>query len=144
MRHFLLKSLIILIPLVVGFVLGLIVYRHFVSLSKPTAPTLVTTYAGKLPCADCSGINTTIKLYSDHTYQESDVYIGKSTTFSANGYWMLVKGIPSNPTASTYQLAPYGQSTNVFYEIMSDKKIQQLDNNRNPISSPFSMSLTKQ
>lgn len=143
MHSVLLKISLVVVPLLVGFVLGLIVYHQLINQTTSQAPTLTASYAGKLPCADCSGINTTIKLYSDHTYQESDVYIGKDTTFAANGYWMLVKGIPNNPTVSTYQLAPYGQSTNTFYEINSEKTIKQLDQNRNEISSPFDMTLTK-
>lgn len=143
MHKLLLKSALFCIPLFVGFILGVIIYHQILSQAKPQPATVVATYAGKLPCADCSGITSTIKLMSDHTYQESDVYIGKNTTFNANGYWMVVQGIPGNPTASSYQLAPYGQSTNTFYEIVSENKITQLDQNRNPISSPFNQTLTK-
>lgn len=137
------ETIFVFVFLLVGFLLGLFVYRQVSLHTKPSPPSILATYVGKLPCADCSGIDTTITLLSDHTYQESDVYEGKNTTFSQNGYWMVVKGIPSNQTVSTYQLAPYGQSNNVFYEIISETKIQQLDQNRNVISSPFSLVLTK-
>ena len=32
------------------------------------------TYKGVLPCADCTGINTTLTLNPDHTYQYSEQY----------------------------------------------------------------------
>lgn len=138
------KVAFILVPLVIGFILGLAVFYFFNKQIKPDSASIVAIYKGNLPCADCSGISATIKFLSNHTYQETYVYEGKNTSFTANGYWMIVKGIPSNPTASAYQLSPYGESSNQFYEILSDNKIQQLDSNRNPISSPFDLSLTKQ
>ena len=36
------------------------------------------TYKGILPCADCEGIETTIELKSDETWEMKTVYLGKS------------------------------------------------------------------
>lgn len=35
-------------------------------------------YAGTLPCADCDGIETSIELNNDNTYNIREVYVGKS------------------------------------------------------------------
>lgn len=38
------------------------------------------TYEGILPCADCEGIKTTIRLYADGTFERTQEYLGKSRT----------------------------------------------------------------
>lgn len=38
------------------------------------------TYVGKLPCADCEGIATTLVLNSDNTYTLSQEYLGKENS----------------------------------------------------------------
>jgi len=44
------------------------------------------TYTGVLPCADCEGIETVIKLSKDLTYSMTSKYIGKSSkTFEGKG-----------------------------------------------------------
>jgi len=44
------------------------------------------TYIGTLPCADCEGILTTLKLNADLTYERSSSYSGKTTeTFTDKG-----------------------------------------------------------
>ena len=37
------------------------------------------TYNGTLPCADCEGIVTTLTLNADLTYEQTNLYLGKST-----------------------------------------------------------------
>ena len=36
------------------------------------------SYSGVLPCADCEGIQTTVTLNADGTYERTLLYIGKS------------------------------------------------------------------
>lgn len=36
-------------------------------------------YRGVVPCADCPGIETTLRLAADHTYELSMKYLGRST-----------------------------------------------------------------
>lgn len=42
-----------------------------------TAPAYVGTYSGTLPCADCSGIDTTVELKADGTYVLTEKYTHK-------------------------------------------------------------------
>ncbi len=37
-------------------------------------------YKGTLPCADCSGIKTTLKLKQDKTYEKYESYLGKDNS----------------------------------------------------------------
>ncbi|MCX7551507.1 copper resistance protein NlpE N-terminal domain-containing protein [Xanthomarina sp. F2636L] len=46
------------------------------------------TYTGTLPCADCEGIEKTIKLNNDQTYVARDIYLGKKDgDFDSRGYF---------------------------------------------------------
>ncbi|TYB78544.1 copper resistance protein NlpE N-terminal domain-containing protein [Bizionia myxarmorum] len=46
------------------------------------------TYSGTLPCADCEGIKTTIKLNDDMSYEAIAEYLGKKEgTFQTRGYY---------------------------------------------------------
>jgi len=52
------------------------------------------TYKGKLPCADCEGIETELMLHSDNTYMLSTTYLGKkdATGIKSNGKWKWLDG----------------------------------------------------
>jgi len=41
-------------------------------------PVIVNGYAGVVPCADCDGVETSLTLYADTTYQLRVNYIGKN------------------------------------------------------------------
>jgi copper homeostasis protein (lipoprotein) len=53
------------------------------------AITKVAAYAGTLPCADCSGIETTLALHPDGSYRVREVYLGESApnVFVSVGRW---------------------------------------------------------
>ncbi len=78
------------------------------------AGTLLGTYGGKLPCADCSGIQTTIAFYAAGPQRSTDAYYvrtmkylgapkGDVTSVDA-GSWSLKKGTPADPNAIVYSL----------------------------------------
>ncbi|HSF46449.1 MAG TPA: copper resistance protein NlpE N-terminal domain-containing protein, partial [Chitinophagaceae bacterium] len=66
------------------------------------------TYKGVTPCADCEGIETTLKLNLDKTYALSTKYLGKkeartnmksgSFEWSADGSTVNLKGITNSPS----------------------------------------------
>lgn len=106
------------------------------------------TYSGTFPCADCSGLHTTITLIrtnihaKDGTYVMHELYEGKSTQpYVSEGNWTLTTGIPSNPHASLLTLNP-GQSDVNFYVLNDMKNLQMLDSNKEQIDSPFNQTLT--
>jgi uncharacterized lipoprotein NlpE involved in copper resistance len=59
------------------------------------APASIESYSGILPCADCQGIETSIALNSDGTFNQHMLYKGRkskgagSNEFSTAGKWML-------------------------------------------------------
>lgn len=51
----------------------------FVGDNSATSLDWAGTYTGTLPCADCEGIFTTLILNADLTYEQTNLYLGKST-----------------------------------------------------------------
>ena len=52
------------------------------------SPELTGVYVGMLPCADCSGIKTEIRLNRDSTYETAAMYLGKSAgAFLSHGHY---------------------------------------------------------
>lgn len=48
----------------------------------------VGVYKGIVPCADCEGIETTIELKADETFEVKTVYLGKSDeVFTVSGHY---------------------------------------------------------
>ena len=45
-------------------------------------------YAGELPCADCSGIRTTLYLRANGVYTRISEYVGRDT-FEDGGQWTI-------------------------------------------------------
>jgi copper homeostasis protein (lipoprotein) len=65
----------------------------------PAVPTITVaavapnSFSGTLPCADCSGVQTTVALFTDSTYRLRQQFEGKSTTpVVTMGRWELAGG----------------------------------------------------
>ncbi len=108
---------------------------------KPT-PYLIATYQGTLPCADCSGIDTTINFYSNNSYSETLIYKGGNTTFTEKGMWDVNAFSKAYPNTMVYELTSQNASQKSYF-LIEPNKITQLDAEKNKISSPFPMSLRK-
>ena len=113
---------------------------------------LIGTYSGKLPCADCSGILTTIAFYAAGPNQFLDTYYvttmkyldapkGNVTTVTA-GEWTLNRGSAVDPNATVYCLYSAAGDGRTNYQ-MKDDTLIALDPDLKVIQSPFNMNLTK-
>jgi NlpE N-terminal domain len=118
----------------------------------PTVPQgkLIAAYRGVLPCADCPGIDTTVRLFAAadgaqnhgrflirNTYQE------RKSSYTEAGTWSLEKGTPDDPSASVYVLKPKTGSGVTNYLRVSDNEIKQLDNDRKPFTGTVNFSLKR-
>jgi len=115
------------------------------SLSKVSTPS-VMTYTGKLPCADCSAINSTLQLRSDGKYVQTNVYQGKNVPPQVEtGLWMTSSQNvdAKNPKAMVYQLLAKGAQKVQNYLIESGA-LKPLDTNFRPVAAPVDLSLKKQ
>jgi copper homeostasis protein (lipoprotein) len=84
-------------------------------------------YRGILPCADCEGIETTLKLTTDLEYELSMKYLGKSTVpFSSTGSFQW------RPDGRTIMLKT-SAGTPKFYRV-EENRLRQLDTRGKPIT----------
>lgn len=85
----------------------------------PAVPTITVaavapaSYSGTLPCADCSGIGTTLSILPDTTYRLSEVYEGKSgTPVYSTGRWKHDGGsLELSGLSRTLRFAVAGEDT---------------------------------
>ena len=116
-----------------------------------TAKTMhvLGTWQGTTPCADCSGIITTLTLYqkapndfTDAVYRLHMKYIDRGS-FSSYGSWTVLRGMPGHADATLYQLDPDKPQGTQYYLRVDDDTLQQLDRERKPIDSKLNFTLKR-
>jgi copper homeostasis protein (lipoprotein) len=107
------------------------------------------TWQGTLPCADCSGIITTLTLYetapndtSTAIYKLQRNYIDRGS-FTGYGYWKILHGTGDDPKAVLYQLDPGKQESTQYYLQVDDNTLEQLDREKKPIQAPMNFKLER-
>lgn len=111
---------------------------------------LISKYAGVLPCADCSQINTTLSLYGKSAsepiptrYRLQTVYVGArggDKTMQQTGEWTILRGTHAAPDATVYQLNPEKPAEVSNYLLRGDI-LMPLDRMLRPIEAPMNLSL---
>ncbi|HTF69321.1 MAG TPA: copper resistance protein NlpE N-terminal domain-containing protein [Edaphobacter sp.] len=115
---------------------------------------LVGVYRGTLPCADCSGLDTELRLYAkgkfDTTYAfyvETRTYRGAregDVAYSERGEWTVLKGSASDPNATVYQLNPDNPAeTQSYLRVDNGAALRQLDRELKPIASTMNLTLRR-
>ncbi len=151
--------LILIILLGVGY--------YFILKNKPVVPSIkVTTptsipttvveplilgpFKGKLPCADCTGLETVITFTrsatgsAEGTFEMSEDYLGKSVEpIKTTGNWTTLRGTKKDPNAVVYQLNPDKPEESQYYLKVNENQIKMLDKGQNEISGPFNYTLAK-
>jgi copper homeostasis protein (lipoprotein) len=117
--------------------------------SKPMP--FVGTFSGTFPCADCSGIQTELKLSHDEgTLQKGafilkEQYIDRGRPIITTGLWQLTPGTNVDPQASVYELTSLGKEAETTYYLkVGDNELVLLDNQKAKIDSPFNFTLKKE
>ena len=110
---------------------------------------LLATYHGVLPCADCPGIDTTVKLFGADAHATNGLYFihhayqERKSSYNETGTWTLEKGTPDDASASVYVLKPKtGSGVTNFLQVSNDE-IKQLDNDRKPFGGTTNFSLKR-
>lgn len=115
-----------------------------------TAKTMhvLGTWQGTTPCADCSGIITTLTLYqkapndfTDAVYRLHLKYIDRGS-FTSYGSWTVLRGMPGNADATVYQLDP-DKAGKQYYLRVDDDTLQQLAGDMKPIDSKMNFTLKR-
>ena len=106
------------------------------------------TFQGTTPCADCSGIITTLTLYQkepnnyiDAVYRLQLKYIDRGS-FTKYGEWTILRGRPGDDDATVYQLDPDGPSKQYYVRVDNDT-LQQLNGDMKPIDSELNFTLKR-
>lgn len=90
---------------------------------------VVGKYKGVLPCADCEGIETSIELKADSTYNREMKYLGKKdNAFTASGKWTWVSEF-------VISLGSIKEGPNRYF--VAEGKLLQLDMSGKKISGPL-------
>jgi copper homeostasis protein (lipoprotein) len=130
--------------------------RVHIALGSPRVGTavLLGVYKGTLPCADCEGLETTMRLYTkakfDFTYAfyvRTQTYRGApkgDVTFSDRGDWTLLRGDATDENATVYQLNPENEKGSESYLVQDDAKtLVMLDKEQKPIDTTANLTLTR-
>jgi copper homeostasis protein (lipoprotein) len=115
---------------------------------------LFGVYKGTLPCADCNGLETVLRLYAkgkfDYTYAffvRSQTYVGSphgDVTISDRGEWTLLRGDATDDNASVYQLNPDSQQHSEALLVQDNgATLTQLDKDLKPIDPTSNVSLKR-
>lgn len=108
----------------------------------------VLVFEGLLPCADCSGIETILKIDQiNNKFELSSIYKGKSLekVFKENGNLNTERGLEKDPDGTIYVLnwdKPQSEQTYYGYYSKNPEKIYMLDRNKKIIKSKLDYSLT--
>ncbi|WJS94012.1 copper resistance protein NlpE N-terminal domain-containing protein [Flavobacterium johnsoniae] len=107
----------------------------------------ILVFEGSLPCADCAGIETILRINRlSNKYELSTIYKGKSPerTFKEKGNLNTERGLENDPDGTIYVLnwdKPQNEQTYYGYFSKNPEKIYMLDRNKKVIKSKLDYSL---
>jgi uncharacterized lipoprotein NlpE involved in copper resistance/predicted secreted protein len=121
---------------------------------RPGTAILLGVYKGTLPCADCEGLDTVLRLYTkskfDFTYAyyvRTQTYRGAphgDVTYSDRGEWTLLRGNATDDNATVYQLNPDDEKSSEALLVQDNgNALVQLDRELKPIDSKMNLTLRK-
>ena len=128
--------------------------RVHIASGAPRAGTAILfgVYKGTMPCADCSGLDTVLRLYAkgkfDTTYAfyvRTQTYRGAphgDVTISDRGEWTVLRGDATDPDATVYQLNPDDeQHSEALLVQEKGAALEQLDRDLKPIDTTMNVTL---
>ena len=103
----------------------------------PSADALDTTWQGVLPCADCDGIQTRLRLVADaqgRRYELQETYLADdgSEVFEAQGTWTEETATLDGQPTVVYQLDTGGASR--WFALQPDGALEMLDARESPMA----------
>jgi uncharacterized lipoprotein NlpE involved in copper resistance len=130
--------------------------RVHVALGSPQLGTAVLygVYKGTLPCADCSGLETVLRLYAKGKFDTTYAFYVWTQTYrgaphgdmvlSDRGEWAVLRGDATNPDATVYQLNPDDQQQSTSWLVSGQgSSLVQLDREQKPIDSKMNLTLRR-
>ena len=117
-----------------------------------TGAALLGAFAGVLPCADCSGIRSELRLYTEQPsgrptrYEATETYLGArdgDRTVRRAGRWTILRGSATDPDATVYQLDYDRANGQQNLLRVSDAELRLLDRDQREITSSAPHSLRR-
>jgi hypothetical protein len=115
-----------------------------------TMEPLVLTFEGILPCADCSGIRTTLVLtrrgagWAEGTYRLTETYVGRGGSFVTKGDWTTLRGSAADDDDTVYELNPDDAArARHFLRLGDDKALRTLNKDLKPTVKPDRLARVK-
>jgi len=121
-----------------------------VSLADSLSAPLLGRFIGVLPCADCAGIHTELRLYAEQPsgrptrYEVTETYLATrdgDRTVQRTGRWTIMRGSTSDPDATIYQLDYDRPDTRRNFLRVGDSELRLLDRDQREIASTAPHSL---
>lgn len=115
---------------------------------------LLGVYKGTLPCADCEGLDTVLRLYTkskfDFTYAyyvRTQTYRGAphgDVTYADRGEWTLLRGDATDDNATVYQLNPDNEKSSEALLVQDGgASLVQLDRDLKAIDTTMNVTLKR-
>src|SRR5262245_20789330 len=112
----------------------------------------IRRYAGILPCADCAGLHTDLRLTSEAgsdqatRYELRETYIGArdgDRTFEHSGSWGVLRGTLADADATVYQLDIGNPERARNFVRVGHDELRALDRQQHEIDAPFPLVLRR-
>jgi NlpE N-terminal domain len=121
---------------------------------RPGTALVFGVYKGTLACADCSGLETVLRLYAkgkfDTTYAfyvRTQTYRGTphgDVTYSDRGEWTVLRGDATDDNATVYQLNPDDElHSDALLVQDSGAALVELDRDLKPIDTTMNVTLKR-
>jgi NlpE N-terminal domain len=115
---------------------------------------LLGVYKGTLPCADCDGLDTVLRLYTKSKFDFTYTFYVRTQTYrgaphgdvvlSDRGDWALLRGDATDENATVYQLNPEDEQHSESLLVKDNgNALVQLDREQKPIDTKMSLTLRR-
>jgi hypothetical protein len=131
------------------------VHVHIAS-GAPRAGTaiLLGVYKGTLPCADCSGLDTVLRLYAKGKFDTTYAFYVRTQTYRGaphgdvvltdRGDWAVLRGDATDENATVYQLNPDDEQHSESLLLQDNgNALVQLDREQKPIDTKMNLTLRR-
>jgi NlpE N-terminal domain len=118
------------------------------------AAVLLGVYKGTLPCADCSGLDTVLRLYAKGKFDTTYAFYVRTQTYRGaphgdvvltdRGDWAVLRGDATDENATAYQLSPDDEQHSESLLLQDNgNALVQLDRDQKPIDTKMNLTLRR-
>jgi copper homeostasis protein (lipoprotein) len=130
--------------------------RVHIASGAPRAGTaiLLGVYKGTLPCADCNGLDTVLRLYAKGKFDTTYAFYVRTQTYRGaphgdvvltdRGDWAVLRGDATDENATVYQLNPDDEQHSESLLLQDNGNVLvQLDRDQKPIDTKMNLTLRR-